>query len=96
MEGFDKLAFDADQGAFTVLDIRNRSEVANGKVFAEAINIPLPELAERLHELPGDKPIVVHCGTGYRSAAGSSILKKALKDRVVLDMGAAILDYNRR
>jgi hydroxyacylglutathione hydrolase len=37
----------------------------------------------------------VHCGTGYRSAAGSSIIHNALKNMKVLDMGAAIKDYNQ-
>lgn len=95
MEVFDQKAFDANRDAFTVIDIRNSGEVAKGKVFENAINIPLPELMERAGEIPTDKPIVVHCGTGYRSAAGSSIIHNALKNMKVLDMGAAIKDYNQ-
>ncbi len=29
---------------------------------------------ERLDELPRDRPVVVHCATGYRSAIAASLL----------------------
>mgnify|MGYP000049765915 CR=1 FL=1 len=90
---FEKDAFDANPDLFTIVDIRNAGEVAQGKVFDKAINIPLPELMQRAGEIPTDKPIVVHCGTGYRSAAGSSIIQNALINSKVLDMSAFILDY---
>jgi hydroxyacylglutathione hydrolase len=95
MDIFDQEAFDSNRDAFTVIDIRNSGEVAKGKVFENAINIPLPELMDRLGEIPTDKPVVVHCGTGYRSAAGSSIIQNGLKHVRVLDMSAAIKDYNK-
>lgn len=92
---FDKASFDSNPEAFTILDIRNRGEVEQNKVFKNAINIPLPELMERARELPTDKPIVVHCGTGYRSAAGSSIVHQILKGVKIIDMGSAIKEYNK-
>ncbi|SMD45845.1 Glyoxylase, beta-lactamase superfamily II [Aquiflexum balticum DSM 16537] len=95
MDIFDQAAFDFNRDAFTIIDIRNSGEVAKGKVFENAINIPLPELMDRLDEIPTDKPVVVHCGTGYRSAAGSSIIQNGLKNVKVLDMSAAIKDYNK-
>lgn len=95
MSEFDRAAFDANPESFTILDIRNRGEVEQKQVFANAINIPLPELMERAKELPTDKPIVVHCGTGYRSAAGSSIVHQMLKGAKIIDMGSSILDYNK-
>lgn len=95
MDIFDQKAFDSNHDAFTIIDIRNSGEVAKGKVFENAINIPLPELMDRLGEIPTDKPVVVHCGTGYRSAAGSSIIQNGLKHVQVLDMSAAIKDYNK-
>jgi hydroxyacylglutathione hydrolase len=90
---FDQKAFDSNPNDFTIIDIRNPSEVAKRKVFENAINIPLYELAERAQEIPTDKPIVMHCGTGYRSAAGSSILQTKLPKVKVIDMGAAIKNY---
>lgn len=93
---FDKNAFDANPDLFTIIDIRNAGEVAQQQVFQNSINIPLPELMQRTSEIPTDKPIVVHCGTGYRSAAGSSIIQQALKGAQVLDMGAYIKEYNQK
>lgn len=93
MSFFDKDDFDKNQDAFTIIDVRNEGEVAEGEVFKNAINIPLPDLEGRVGEIPTDKPIVVHCGTGYRSAAGSSIIQNALRDSQILDMGSIIMDY---
>jgi len=93
MSFFNKEEFDKNPEAFTIVDIRNVGEYSEGKVFETAINIPLPELYERTGEIPTDKPIVIHCGTGYRSAAGSSIIQNALRDIKVLDMSSHILDY---
>ena len=77
---------------FTIVDIRNRTE-AKTPVFANALVIPLPELRERAHEIPTDKPILVHCAGGYRSAAGSSIVQAALPAAQVLDLGEAVTDF---
>src|ERR1044072_8199943 len=57
--------FRANPDRYTILDIRNSSEVKSKKIFKHSINIPLPELRERLGEIPSDKPIVVHCAGGY-------------------------------
>jgi rhodanese-related sulfurtransferase len=45
------------------------------KRIAGSVNIPLNRLAERSGELPHDRPIVVHCGTGYRSSIATSLLQ---------------------
>ncbi|MFN9975116.1 MAG: rhodanese-like domain-containing protein, partial [Phycisphaerae bacterium] len=39
--------------------------------------IPLTHLRERLSEVPADRPVVVHCEGGYRSAIACSILANA-------------------
>ncbi len=74
MEYFDSEELKKDHNAFTILDIRNPEEVEEKKIFKNSINIPLYELRERINEIPKDKPIVVHCAAGFRSAAGSSII----------------------
>ena len=89
----DLEAFKANPEAFTVVDIRNRSETENGKFFEHAITIPLHELRERSSEIPTDKPIVVHCAGGYRSAAGSSVLETTLSQATVYDLGDAVKDF---
>jgi len=74
--------FKEDPSAYTIVDIRNESEAREKSAFQEAINIPLPELAQRFDEIPTDKPVVVHCAGGYRSAAGSSLLESRLNAKV--------------
>ena len=89
-DDFNKESFKNNKEAYTILDIRNTSEVKNDPKFPEAINIPLHELRERVAEIPSDKPIAVHCAGGYRSAAGSSIVKNHFKEKKVMDMSEAI------
>ncbi len=79
--------FKQDPSAFTVVDIRNEGEYAEKAFFAHSQNIPLPELRERTGEIPTDKPVVVHCAAGYRSAAGSAILEGLLPGLTVYDLG---------
>jgi rhodanese-related sulfurtransferase len=77
---------------FTIVDIRNRAETQQS-IFPDALKIPLPELRERVQEVPTDKPILVHCAGGYRSAAGSSILQAALPGVEVVDLGEAVTEF---
>ena len=78
---------------YTILDVRNQSEVEEEKFFENALSHPLNELRKTLNGIPTDKPIVVHCAGGYRSAVGSSILAKELKDIQVLDLGEQINEF---
>ena len=79
---------------YTIVDVRNLSEVKEGKIFPESISIPLGDLRNRINEIPTDKPIVVHCAGGYRSAAGSSLIQSTLNYSVkVFDLGEAIKDF---
>ena len=83
-----------NQQHYTMVDVRNTSEVKERKVFQNSISIPLPELINRVDEIPTSKPIVVHCAGGYRSAAGSSIVKSALDGRTkVFDLGEAVKQF---
>ncbi|TVZ27584.1 glyoxylase-like metal-dependent hydrolase (beta-lactamase superfamily II) [Gillisia sp. Hel_I_86] len=93
----DKLYLDdfkQNQDNYTIVDIRNNAEVAEGKIFEGAIAIPLNELREAASKIPTTKPIVVHCAGGYRSAAGSSILENELKNVKVFDLSDAIEDFS--
>ncbi len=91
MQLFDDELLKSHANDFTIIDVRNEKEVKEGKIFPNAIDIPLPELRERINEIPLDKPIVVHCAAGYRSAAGSSIIKAAVDGTLqVYDLGEAV------
>jgi len=78
---------------YTIIDIRNQIETEKGLKFKNAINIPLPELREKITEIPQDKPIVVHCAGGYRSAAGASILVGKITAVLVYDLGEVVLEF---
>lgn len=92
-DDFNLSDFKGNKEKYTIVDIRNESELAEGKIFDDAIGIPLNELRDRAEELPKDKPFVVHCAGGYRSAAGSSILENKFKDQKVFDLSEAIEDF---
>ncbi|MBS1730291.1 MAG: MBL fold metallo-hydrolase [Bacteroidetes bacterium] len=93
-ELFDDTHLKEQENSFTIVDVRNVNEVKEGKLFENALNIPLPELRERVHEIPLNKPIVVHCAAGYRSAAATSIIKASLNGDVkVYDLGEAVNHY---
>ncbi len=42
-----------------------------------ALNVPLSRMPERMHELPRDRRIVVHCASGYRSTIAAGLLQAA-------------------
>jgi rhodanese-related sulfurtransferase len=40
------------------------------------VNLPLSQLSERAAELPPDRPLIVYCASGYRSAIATSLLSR--------------------
>ena len=56
-----------------VIDVRNPDEYKKGNI-AGAVNIPLPEMRDRLSEIPKDKEIYVHCQVGFRGHLANRIL----------------------
>ena len=88
-ETFNGLDFDNFKNHpndYTIIDIRNKSEVDERQIFENAISIPLNELRGSEAKIPTDKPIVVHCAGGYRSAAGSSIISNLIENTAVYDL----------
>lgn len=57
-----------------VLDVRTAHEWQADHIDG-SLNIPLHHLAERVHEVPRGRPLVVHCQTGYRSSIAVSLLR---------------------
>ncbi|MCB0373515.1 MAG: MBL fold metallo-hydrolase [Muricauda sp.] len=85
--------FKNNKDGYTIVDIRNQSEVEEGKFFEQAINIPLNDLRKSVDQIPMDKPLIVHCAGGYRSTAGSSILEKLVDKVPVYDLGENVNDF---
>jgi phage shock protein E len=58
-----------------ILDVRTRAEFKSN-AHPKAINIPLDQLESRIKELDRNRPLLVCCESGSRSAQAVSILKK--------------------
>ncbi|MFQ3565475.1 MAG: rhodanese-like domain-containing protein [Aggregatilineales bacterium] len=65
--------FTEGQVPHVLLDVRLPDEFASGHI-AGSINIPVQVLAQHLEELPRDRPIVIYCRSGNRSAQAARIL----------------------
>ncbi|MCS7019166.1 MAG: rhodanese-like domain-containing protein [Cytophagales bacterium] len=92
----DLEAFRKHPSDYAIVDIRNWSEINTKKIFEGSLAVPLPELRERISEIPRNKPVVVHCAGGYRSAAGASIIANLLEKEgvTVYDLSEAITTFN--
>ncbi|WP_353719031.1 MBL fold metallo-hydrolase [Dyadobacter sp. 676] len=90
---FDRAGFDPKANRYTYVDVRTTREAQQTPLFENALNIPLQDLEKRLSEIPTDKPILVSCASGYRSATASSLLRKRLPDAKVYDLGPDVAEY---
>ncbi len=61
---------------YQVVDVRRRPEWDSGHIDS-AESHPLDGLAKTLSELPRDRPLAVHCKSGYRSVIACSMLEAA-------------------
>lgn len=59
-----------------ILDVREDFEVAEGMI-PGTIHIPMGQLGSRLGDLDKDRPIIVVCRSGNRSAAVADALNQA-------------------
>jgi glyoxylase-like metal-dependent hydrolase (beta-lactamase superfamily II) len=57
------------------VDVRTPRERASSYV-SGSVDIPLNQLAERVGELPRDRPLLVYCAGGYRSSIAASLLRQ--------------------
>jgi hydroxyacylglutathione hydrolase len=71
--GAAEVAAMINRGAAHVIDVRGRAEYETGHI-PGVPNIPVGHLAGHVAQLPTDKPIVVQCQAGTRSAIAASIL----------------------
>jgi len=71
-------------GGAALIDVRTPEEYA-AKHVEGAKNIPVDDIDTRLAEIPKDKPVVVYCHSGARSAVAAKVLRGAGYD--VVDIG---------
>ncbi len=74
--GVDELAARLGEGNdLAVVDVRRPGEWQTGHI-AQAVSLPLHELAARAGVLDRDRPIAAMCAGGYRSAIAASVLER--------------------
>jgi glyoxylase-like metal-dependent hydrolase (beta-lactamase superfamily II)/rhodanese-related sulfurtransferase len=66
----------ANPDSIQVVDVRRKSEWDQGHI-GGALHKPLDRLESMLGDLKRDRPIVVHCKGGYRSAIACSLIQRA-------------------
>jgi rhodanese-related sulfurtransferase len=65
----EKLKSQLENPQTLLIDVRELSEYQSGHV-PNAINIPLQTLADNLDRIPRNRPVVLYCSSGHRSAMG--------------------------
>ena len=73
--GVEDLAQSLTHRGVTLVDVRNDGEWTGVGHIDGAIHVPLGHLPDRLAEIPRDRPVVVQCQGGGRSAIGASLLR---------------------
>lgn len=73
----------------TVLDVRGKKEIEKVPL-PSTLQIPLPELRKRLHEVPADGPVYVSCMVGLRGHIASRILQQNGIDAINVGGGAKL------
>ena len=77
-------------GEAYLLDVRKQSEFEEGHI-PGALNIAHTRLLDRIEEVPKDKPVMVSCKSGARSAVASALLER--EDYVVKYVDDLIDDW---
>ncbi len=83
-----ELAAHLTAGDVHLLDVRNGAEWREGHI-PSARHLPLGYLAAQLADVPSDRPVVVQCRSGSRSAMAASLLRK-LGRREVMNLVGGI------
>jgi len=68
------LAEQLRRGEVTAVDVRGRAEWEAGHL-PDVANIPVGYLDDRIAEIPRDRPVVMQCQSGARSAIAASVLR---------------------
>jgi rhodanese-related sulfurtransferase len=82
----------ATKGAH-LIDVRTEAEVAQG-VIDGAIHIPLHLLPLRAADIPQDKPVVIYCRSGARSAQACAFMASKGYDNMH-NLAGGIMEWAR-
>lgn len=82
-----------DSSDLIIIDVRRYSEYKQGKI-PNAINIPVEELEWEIEDLKEniDKPILVYCKAGHKSALACQMLEEEGFNNLY-NLGQGILGY---
>jgi rhodanese-related sulfurtransferase len=87
----DRRRRDGDPKPMTV-DVREASEFADVRLEEDVVLMPMSEFAARYEELPRDRPLIMMCAGGTRSAAATGhLLRKGYSD--VVNVAGGIKDW---
>ena len=89
----DQLEVMRQRQALMLVDIRSEPEVAQARIDG-AVHIPMHLLPFRLNELDQQKPVVLYCRSGARSAQASAFLAQQGMSNVHNLVGG-IMDWAR-
>jgi rhodanese-related sulfurtransferase len=88
-----KTRFMDSKQAHTLVDVRTADEYKGGHI-PGSINISVQDLSAKLNKIPKDKPVVVYCRSGSRSASAAQMLLSAGYSEVY-DLGG-LMDWTRQ
>ncbi|MGH9273731.1 MAG: MBL fold metallo-hydrolase, partial [Acidimicrobiales bacterium] len=80
---FAELADEEEGSDVVVLDVRRGDEWEAGHLEG-ALHVPLDELDDRIDEVPDDRPVWVHCASGFRASIAASLVDRAGRHVVVI------------
>jgi rhodanese-related sulfurtransferase len=78
----------------TLLDVREDWEVKLAPVPTDTVHIPMGEISDRIAELQPEKPTVVICRSGGRSAQVAQFLERQGFEKV-FNLSGGILAWSR-
>lgn len=88
---FADLATQARSGSVHVLDVRRHDEVARVAIPGSQ-HVPIHEIERRAGEIPTDRPVWVHCASGFRASIAASLAARRGVDVVLVDDDDDYLD----
>jgi hydroxyacylglutathione hydrolase len=86
------LEHERTSGRAHILDVRSAAEFDAGHV-PDALHVPHTRIAVSIDTLPADKPLLVYCNSGARSAAAVSMLARLGFDAI--DVNDNFANYRR-